>query len=162
MTAPMPDYTITARVRGVWKKLADWYGADVITKNFGAFPPREWCEEIDAIKTRAQLDQVLGNMRMAHPTFPPRFPQFEAIVAKVVHPVSTDGPSIQERLASYALRNHRPTPHQLRSPWTYLFRGSRSAGDFAITGVVIPADPVQGAPILVRVEDLQLPEDAAA
>lgn len=89
MTAPMPDYTITRRVHAVWKKLSDWYGADAIAKNFGAIPPREWCEAIDGIATRQVLDQVLAEVRAKHVIFPPRFPEFEAIVAKVARPAKT-------------------------------------------------------------------------
>lgn len=89
MTAQMPDYTITRRVHAVWKKLSDWYGADVIAKNFGAIPPREWCEAIDGIASRQGLDQVLSEMRAKHVIFPPRFPEFEALLARAARPAQT-------------------------------------------------------------------------
>lgn len=67
---------------------------------------------------------------------------------------ATVGPSVQDQLSEFVCKYyaHRLTPNQLRSPWTFLYRGlpgkggdpkdfhSKSSPDFAVTGVVIPAD----------------------
>lgn len=64
------------------------------------------------------------------------------------------GPSVQDQLAEFVTRHYggRLTPNQLRSPWTFLYRGlpgvggdpkdfhSKPSTDFAVTGVDIPGD----------------------
>lgn len=152
----IPDYTITRRARGVWKKFGDWYGADAIVKHFGKFPPREWCEAIDSIPSRDAMEKIFSDMRQKHVTFPPRFPEFDCIVAKHCRAkVSVDGPTMQERLGDYVLRHKAMTRMQLRQPWTYVYRGPRSERD--VVGVVIPQCWETGAEgFRVLVEDMQL------
>lgn len=152
MTAVMPDYTISKRVRAIWKKFCDWYGADVIAKKLGAVPAREWCEEIDSIATRDELAQVLADVRSKHVNWPPLFPQFEAICKSVRRPQQRGrAPSVAEQLSDYVIRTKRLTRAQLGG-WTF-FGG---AGD-AFAGVVVPADPETGAPgYRVTVADMQL------
>lgn len=171
MTVEMPNYTISKRVRGLWGKFSDWYGADVIAKQFGAIPPQEWCEAIDSIPTRDAMVKVLAEVRAKHVNWPPKFPEFDAIVTKVSRPAIT-GPSTQDRLCEFAVKNKSLTRAQLAAPWTYLYRGfpglggdpkdprSHASADFAVTGVIIPADG--DAPgYRVMVEDMQLGAQAA-
>lgn len=141
MTAPMPSYTISARVRGVWKKLSDWYGADVVAKHHGAIPPREWCEVIDDIPSKEAMARILAEVRAKHVTFPPRFPEFEVIATKLGRAIDPNAPSMQERLKDFVLRTKSLTRDQQWRPWTYLYTGNvRSGENSAVTGVVVPAD----------------------
>lgn len=161
MTAVMPDYTISKRVRDVWKKFGDWYGADVITKKLGAIPSREWCEAIDNITSRVELDQILADVRATHVNWPPLFPQFEAIVARARRPPPMrDAIPMTEQLTKFVLRTKRLTAAQVRSPWTFLY-GTNELGDGRVTtGVVIPADSEAGAPgYRVMAVDMQLGGD---
>lgn len=135
----LPDYTITRRARDVWKKFMDWYGADTIVKQFGAIPSREWCEAIDGIRSRDEMSRILGGVRAGHVTFPPRLPEFEAIVAKCCKRlVESDGPTMQERLTEYVLRTKTLSKVQLARPWLFLY--ARSPEGRIVTGVVVPAD----------------------
>jgi len=165
----LPEYTISQRARGVWKRFAQWYGGDTVTRNFGQLPPQEWCEAIDSIRTRQQLEAVLAEVRARHVTFPPRLPEFEAIVAQFTPAASSgDGPSRQDRLVAYVLRQYgsRLTPLQVRSPWAFIgrrFDAPDATGKIRpnhgveITGVIVPADPERQAPSYrVMFEDLQL------
>lgn len=149
--AELPEYTISKRARGVWKKFTQWYGGDVIAKHFGEIPPQEWCEVIDSIRTRPQMEAILAEIRAKHVTFPPRFPEFEAIVAQHAKALQRSGPLAQERIAAYVLSKYgsRLTPTQIRRPWTYIGRsfdaptasGKMVAGHgIEISGVIVPAD----------------------
>jgi len=155
MTAPMPNYTITKRVRGVWGKFSDWYGADIIAKHFGAIPPKEWCEEIDSIESREAMVRVLNDVRSKHPTFPPRFPEFELIVRRSKQPAAENtGPSMQERLSDFVLRHRSLSRGQLRGH-TFLYRGNARSGDaLQVTGIIVPADGDRPG-YRVMVEDMQ-------
>ncbi len=158
--------TISTRVHGVWEKFAGWYGADIIAKQFGKIPPQEWCEAIDSIPTRDAMARALAEVKAKYVTWPPRFPEFAAIVAKVSRP-DMSGPSMQHQLAEFAATYKPLTRAQRAAPWTYLYRGhpgyggdpkdprNQASPDYAVTGVVIPADG--DAPgYRIMVEDMQL------
>lgn len=153
MTAEMPTYTISARVRKFWKTISDWYGADVIAKHFGAIPPQEWCEAVDSIGSRELMAKVLGEVKSRHVTFPPRFPEFDAIVTRCCRPHRHDtGPSIETRLAEYVLKHKPLTRAQLiGGSWEYLYRGNARTGEgLETTGVVIAPDgPNPGYRVMV-------------
>lgn len=171
MTVTMPEYTISKRVRGVWKKFSDWYGADNIAKNFGSIPTEEWCEAIDAIQSKDAMAKILADIRLKHPTFPPRFPEFEAIVRAAYLPKQrNDGPSMQELLATFVMRNRSVSFAQANMPWTYIGRAfdapdasgkMRANHGIEITGVIVPADPATGIGYRVMVADMQLDKAAA-
>jgi hypothetical protein len=140
MTAT-PNYTISKRVNYVWKKLCAWYGADIMEKQFGAVPPRDWCEAIDGIRARDDLERILTQTRQKHVNWPPRLPQFEAIVSDVGRPQQHGRtPNIAEQLTAFVCRTKRLTRAQMRD-WTF-FGGEGEAH----AGVVIPADPAANAP----------------
>lgn len=151
MTA-QPEYAISKRAHGVWRKFSQWYGGDVMGRHFGELPPREWCEVIDSIRTRQQMEAILADVRAQHVTFPPRFPEFDAIVSRHAKAQQQrSGPSPAERLGDYVLRRYGSllTPTQLRRPWTYIGRsfdaptasGKMVSGHgIEITGVIVPAD----------------------
>lgn len=171
MTATMPEYTISKRVRGVWKKFSDWYGADNIAKNFGSIPTEEWCNAIDQIQSRDSMTKILADIRLKHTTFPPRFPEFEAIVRAATLPAHrAAGPSMQDVLTSYVLKHKRLTFAQVNRPWKFIGRSfdapdangkMRANHGVEIIGVEVPADG--DAPgHRVMVEDMQLAQDQAA
>lgn len=163
MTAEMPNYTISQRVRRFWKTFSDYYGADVIAKHFGAIPTQDWCEAIDSILTRDHMTRVLSDMRSKHTTFPPRFPEFDSIVARITRPQSVGhGPSVEDQLDAYVLKHKQLTrPQLLRTYWTYLYRGNPRSGEgLETTGLVIAADGDHPG-YRVMVADLALESDAA-
>lgn len=51
-------------------------------------------------------------------------------------------------LTAYVMANHRLTPYQTQTPWTWLARGNprEKTESFAVLGVRIPDDPDTGAP----------------
>lgn len=155
--ANLPDHTVTQRSKGVWRKLIQWYGGDKITKEFGAIPPREWCEAIDSIGTREALAKIMTEVRHKHVTFPPRFPEFEAIVNRFSRPLQTvDGPTVMEQLHDFVVRTKKLSRTQhLAASWNYLYRGfARSGHGLECVGVVIAADgDVPG--FRVTVEDMR-------
>jgi len=160
-----PSYRISTRAKRVWGKLQDWYG-DALSQ-YGPFPPQDWCEVIDDLTNAAMERAALSEIRQKHLTFPPRFPEFESILARVGRP-AVSGPSMQDRLGDFVLKHRSLTDAQLRGPWTYLYRGhpgsagdpkdalSKPSIDFAVVGVVIPADGDRFPGYRVNVEDLQL------
>lgn len=163
MTAEMPTYTISQRVRRFWKTFSDYYGADTIAKHFGGIPPQDWCEAIDSITSREAMTRVLADMRSKHVTFPPRFPEFDSIVTRVTRPAAVArGPSTEDRLAAHVLRHKSLTRVQLLSShWTYLYRGNPRTGEgLETTGVVIAADG-DNPGYRVMAADLALESDAA-
>lgn len=148
-----PNYTITRRARGLWTRFSEWYGAAEMSKQFGSMPPRDWCEAIDSIPDRNAMGRVLGTVRMKHPTFPPKFPEFDAIVTDCTQlKAVAAGPTPQERLKDWVLRNKSLTRNQLWMPWTYIGRYFDAPGrdgkmtknfGIEVTGVVVPADGEQ-------------------
>jgi hypothetical protein len=160
-----PAYRMSARAKRVWGKLQDWYG-DALSQ-YGPFPPQDWCEVIDDLPNVTAERAALSEIRRKHVTFPPRFPEFESIVARASRPVHT-GSSMQERLCAFVLEHRSLSVAQLRAPWSYLYRGHPgSAGDpkdgltkpsidFAVIGVVIPADGDHHPGYRVLAEDLAL------
>lgn len=156
MTAKAPEYPISKRVHHVWKKLSDWYSAATIAREFGAIPPKEWCEVIDSIKTRKDLEQVLTEVRRRHVTFPPRFPEFEKIVHDVVRAptLKRRGSTLQEQLIDFIQRT-KPLSKKQRVNrelrWQFLYVD----GEFS--AIQIPADPSEDAPAYrVTVEDMHM------
>src|SRR5690554_1586393 len=125
-----PNYTVSKRVQRVWKKFSDWYGAAVIAREFGAVPPREWCDLIDGIKSQRELDRILIEVRRHHVVAPPRFPAFAKIVENVVvAPARRNGPTLQEQLTEYLVRTKPLSRRQLinKEPlrWDYRYVDGR-------------------------------------
>jgi hypothetical protein len=129
------------QAKQVWRKLAAWYGADVIERKFGAEIPQDWAAAIDGIDDD-KLEGVLADVRIKHPTWPPGLPEFEQLIKAANRPVYQEGPTITDRLDAYVLRTRRLTPvQQLSMSWKYLYRGNPRTGEgLETTGVVIAAD----------------------
>lgn len=68
-------------------------------------------------------------------------------------------PSVQYLLTCYVLKRFALSGAQRRKPWTYLYAGNPNIGstNFAITGVIVPADDTLPA-IRVMVSDIDLDE----
>ena len=140
--------SVSVRAKRLWEKLRDWYGTSLIDQ-YGDMPPSDWCEMIDGADNET-VKAALAEIRSKHLTFPPRFPEVDSIFSKLERPSGGDvGPSMQDRLADYVLRNYQLTPNQLRLPWTYIGETFDAPGldgkvrrnhGVNITGVVIPAD----------------------
>jgi hypothetical protein len=135
--------TASGRASRFWDKLVGYYGS-ALTDQFGPTPPADWCEVIDGADNDTCL-AALADIRQQYVNWPPKFPQFEAIFAKLQRPRST-GPSVQDQLVDFVLKNRELTPFQVRMPWTFLYRGhagfagTKASPDYAVTGVMIPAD----------------------
>jgi hypothetical protein len=131
---------VSSRAIEAWKRFAAWYGADTLERKYGLKPPEDWCEIFDSLD-RDQLARVLADVRVKFPTWMPGLGEFEQLVREIRKPVPMRGPTVQEQLTSYVLRNYRLTFNQTRGPWRWLGTGNQWTGEgFAITGVVIPAD----------------------
>lgn len=139
---------ISWQAKQVWKRFGSWYGADALERKYGAVVPDDWCEVIDAIE-RGKLELLLADVRAKFPTWLPSLPEFEGLAKQLAEPARDAGPSTQERLVDFVLRTRRLTPAQLRMPWRFLYcgdcgtggeRGRRPSQDYAVTGVVVPAD----------------------
>lgn len=164
-----PDYTISRRARGLWSKFCEWYGTAEMSKQFGLVPPKDWCEAIDDIPNRDAMARVISAVKTKHPTFPPKFPEFDAIVSNCTKPKAiVTGPSTQERLKVWVLQHKPLTTTQLHMPWTYIGRyfdapgpNGKMAQNFGVevTGVVVPADGDHPG-YRVMLEDLQMAEAA--
>lgn len=163
----VPKYRISPRAKRVWGKLQSWYG-DALDQ-YGAFPPEDWCEVIDASTQQAE-HAALAEMRKQHTTFPPRFPEFDALFTKAARPLAIDGPTPQERLKEFVIANRTLTMRQLAMPWTFLGQHFDAAPahdprhvwpgwGIRITGVVVPADGDHPG-YRVMLEDMQLEQVA--
>jgi hypothetical protein len=141
------------QAKQVWRKLAAWYGADVIERKFGAEIPKDWAEAIDAIDDD-KLNGVLADVRIKHPTWPPGLPEFEQLVRDANRPKSNFGPSMQDQLCEFVLKTKALTKEQRAAPWKFLYTGNARTGEgFAVTGVVVPA--LGGTGHRVMVIDMQ-------
>jgi hypothetical protein len=103
-------------------------------------------------------------------TLPTTLPQFEDAIKPVQQSSGPVGPSTQERLTEFVLRNRRLSPTQVRMPWTFLGITFAAPGPdgkhranhgVEITGVVIPADGEHPS-YRVMVADMDLAKDEAA
>ena len=81
-----------------------------------------------------------------------------------LHRPVQDGPSVQDRLTAFVLKNYSLTFTQLRSPWTFIGKQfdapdlngkMRHNHGCEITGVVIPADG-ESPSYRIMVEDMQM------
>jgi hypothetical protein len=149
MTREAPKHRISDRAKRVWGKLQDWYGDKL--EQFGPFPPQDWCDVIDTMDLMLER-RVLPEIRQRHTTFPPTFPEFEALVKRLKAPAIA-GPSIVERLDEHVMRTRRMTFMQTRQR-TWLRRG----GD--IVGLEVPADGDTPG-FRVMVNDLDLSQEFA-
>lgn len=155
----MSDYTIPQLAKDTWKRFGQWYGVDAIERKFGNLkPPPDWCMAIVLIG-KDKIDLVLAQVKTKYPNFLPSLPEFEQLAEPFArHASSTPNrPSTQHLLSLHVLKRFALSRMQIAKPWTYLYRGSPHAGstDFAITGVVIPADDRLPA-IRVLVSDVDL------
>jgi hypothetical protein len=164
-----PDYTISRRARRLWTKFCEWYGTAEMSKQFGLVPPQDWCQVIDDIPDRDAMARVLSAVRTKHPKFPPKYPEFDAIVSDCAKPkpIST-GPSVPERLKEWVITNKPLSRAQLRMPWTYIGKYFDAPGPdrkmtqnygIEVTGVIVPADGEHPG-YRVMLEDLQMAEAA--
>lgn len=147
----------SVRAKRFWEKLRDWYGT-ALTDQFGDAPPADWCAMVDESPNEI-VASALAEIRQRHVTFPPKFPEVDAIFTKLKRPHDAN-PSMMDLLSDYALRTKSLTQRQLRG-WTFLYRGhSGYAGcpashDYAVSAMVIPADGDQPG-YMIRVEDMQM------
>lgn len=145
----MPDYTITKRSRKLWSTFVEWYGKRSVAE-IGGIIPRDWCEVVDSIKTRDVWNRVLQTVKEKHLKYPPKFPEFDAIVSACANPPPVNvGPSAQDQLTNFVLRTKSLTANQLRMPWEFFGKGFDAAdasgkmkSNFGreVTGVIVPAD----------------------
>lgn len=138
------------QAQAVWRRFCAFYGADVVERKYGVQPPADWCVVIDEIDSD-RIDGVLADIRSKHPAWPPGLSEFESISKAAAKPRHS-GPTMQEMLTDFVLRSKSLTSNQLTRPWKFLYSGypgcagdpndhtTRPSSDFAITGVVIPAD----------------------
>lgn len=153
-------HTVSARSARLWSRLQQWYGSR-LAEVYGQEPGRDWCELVDASDNET-VKLVLSQIREKHTTFPPTFPEFDALFAKARAPSQRTGPTLVDKLCEFVLSHRTLTPHQMRAPWTFLSQEFDAiAGDgkmqtnhgVTITGVLIPPDG--DAPGLrVMVEDM--------
>jgi hypothetical protein len=113
------------RAQRLWKRLTDWYGTR-LTEQYGKEPPADWCAVVDAADNEA-VTRVLVDIRNQHVTYPPTFPEFEALFKTAQKPRAA-GPSAVDILDAY-MRQHYP---EHCSNLTWIGRSGE------ITGVVIP------------------------
>jgi hypothetical protein len=151
---------VSDRANRFWHKLAGFYGTG-LTEKFGKIPPGDWCEIIDD-SSNDVLRDALVEIRAKHVNWPPTLPEFESIVARLQRP-KLQGPTTQERLTDFVLKNYKLTFNQIRQPWKFLFSGhpgyggpdSKPSPDYAVVGVVVPADgAVHGYRVMVM--DMQM------
>jgi hypothetical protein len=137
----MPEKHFTsARAKRVWDRLQNWYGDSL--DQYGLAPPRDWCAAIDAMGSEVIEERVMAEIRVEHPVYPPRFPQFDALVAKHCGERGT-APSVAARLIDYVLKHKETTRWQRGMPWTLV--GRVMGNGIEITGVSVPACPQTGA-----------------
>lgn len=126
------------RAKGVWRRLAEFYGAR-LADQFGAEPPPEWCKVIDRTDPE-RLEKGLMAVRRDHLQHPPSLPQFEACIPR--RKFGTADLSVPDRLAAHARATLNLCEHQVSKPWSFFGQrtddGSRD-GAIDTRGVVIPA-----------------------
>lgn len=157
----MSEYTIPQLAKDTWKRFGQWYGVDAIERKFGNLkPPPDWCMSIVLIG-KAKIDLVLAQVKTKYPNFLPSLPEFEQLAEPFARSTSSmpnpNRPSTQYLLSVYVLKRFALSRAQLAKAWTYLYAGNPHAGstDFAITGVIVPADDTLPA-IRVLVSDVDL------
>lgn len=152
---------VSARAQRFWDRLVDWYGVR-FSDQFGEHPPEDWRRLVDAASNDA-VAEVLAEIRSKHVTHPPTFPEVDALFTRAGRPpVASLGPTVQERLADWVVRNRTLTRNQLRMPWSWIGSGDarnrgpgKSDPNFQIVGVIVPADGEHPG-YRVMVEDMQL------
>jgi hypothetical protein len=140
--------SVSVRAKRFWEKLRDWYGTS-LTDQYGETPPGDWCDLID-LADNETVKLALSEIKAKHVNWPPRFPELDAIFARVKLPVAAaTGPSNVDLLTDFVLRNRTLSKNQLRMPWTFFGRQFDAPGldekmrhnhGVEITGVIIPAD----------------------
>lgn len=135
---------VSARADRFWKRLAGWYGAR-LAEQYGEDPPQDWCAVVDDASNET-IQRALAEIKIRHTVYPPTFPEFDAIVAKLSRAAAVE-PSTAERLHDYIVNNRTLTPAQLRARWEY------HGLDGTCVAVDVPPDgDVPG--FRVRVDDL--------
>jgi len=156
--AAKAKHRVSARAKRIWDKLQNWYGDQM--DQYGPFAPIDWCEAIDAMDDEVE-SRVMDEVRIKHRLYPPRFPQFDEIVARLRNPTGIDRvPSIFERLSDRMLRLHgaQMSAMQLARPMNFV-RGTPISlvSRAEPIALVCDADPDADRPAYrVRVEDLIL------
>jgi hypothetical protein len=148
----------SARAARFWQRLGSWYGHGLIAEQFGETPPRDWCSLIDAHSDQA-VSSALSEIRKRHVRFPPKLPEVDEIFAKVSAPRSVSRTNIAERLVAHAIKNHAPTPQQMRA-WAFFGRriavtseGGQATYTSEIVGLTAPQDGDRSG-FRVMIEDL--------
>lgn len=153
-----PSHHVSPRAKRVWDRLQSWYGESM--DQYGPFAPKDWCEAIDQMD--AELEKrVLDEVRMRHRLYPPRFPEFDAIVARCKGPKgNAREQSIVERLADLMMKRYglQMSFEQCRHPLYYVYKNASSLiGEPEVIACVCRADSKAGKPeFRVNVEDLAL------
>lgn len=124
---------VSARSKRFWDKLRDWYGTS-LTDQYGLTPPPDWCEIVDGASNEV-MRAAMSEIRHKHVTFPPRLPEFDAIVMRLKRPTFNSQPSTAALLAKFVLRTKKLRGYQLHMPWRYLHDA-----DGFVVGVEIPPD----------------------
>lgn len=142
-----PAHHVSARAKGVWSKLATWYGANKL-QDFGPWPPEELCKLIDAVRTRDELGGVLADVKQAHPIWPPTVPQFEAIFRKR-QPPTINWAERQCALTDHVFRTRgaaMSTPQRIQIPrWQWYQDGCFVPPGDGAPGFFVPFTEIEGA-----------------
>jgi hypothetical protein len=128
---------ISPRAARVWDRLRQWYGTKFV-EQFGSTPPNDWCVAIDRADNEA-IQRGLDICRAQHPSWPPTLPEFELAIKPPPPAVQERGPTIMDRLESFARRQHRLTLRQEQKR-TWLYSGKPWEATSQIVGVLFPAD----------------------
>lgn len=148
---------VSARAQRFWDKLHGWYGS-ALTDRFGDAAPSDWCSLVDDSNNDV-VASALAEIRQRHVTFPPNFPEADAIFTKLKRPHDAS-PSMMDLLSAFALRTKPLTFRQLRG-WTFVYQGHAgyagcpASHDYAVTGMVIPPDG-EAPGYRIMVNDMQL------
>lgn len=109
------------------------------------------------VQFRAKLLRTTGKTKFTSNDLRPE-------LEETVHRPAQEGPTVEDRLTIFVLRNYSLTPEQIRAPWAYIGKQfdapdvtgkTRHNHGCEITGVVIPADGEHRG-CRVMVEDMQL------
>lgn len=142
--------THSNRANRVWLRLEQMFGDDLRTAYLSGMTDA-MAQVVDRVDDQAVKD---GLARIKGMRRPPNLREFSEAMGSMPAPLSQ--PSPMAALTAYATKHLNLTDRQLRSPWTWTHEGSARSGSthFAITGVRIPADEVEGRAEIVLPVDV--------
>lgn len=141
---------LSTRANRVWQRMEQLFGPAL-----NAAYPTGMSDAMAQVVDRVDNDAVkAGLAKMKQMRRPPSFMEFQGLMEST--PLPQPKPSPMAALTAYATKHLNLTERQLRSPWTWTHEGSARSGSthFAITGVRIPADEVEGRAEIVLPVDV--------